>query len=78
MEQNNEKKLKWLNCKICVAKYWCLKLFIVETQLSVNKGFNFYMCAHFDVCDFVSCHNVEHRFSLVAHDKLYTTQNNVW
>ncbi len=36
------------------------------------------MCACFVVCDFVSCHFVEHRFSLVVYDKLYTTQNNVW
>jgi len=61
-----------------VVKYLLQNIGITETQSSMNKGFNFYMCACFVVCDFVSCHCVEHRFSLVVYDKLYTTQNNVW
>jgi len=61
-----------------VVKYLLQNIGIVETQSSMDKGFNFYMCACFVVCDFVSCHCVEHQFSLVAYDKLYTTQNNVW
>ncbi len=61
-----------------VVKYLLQNIGFAETQLSVNKGFNFYMCACFVVCDFVSCHCVEHPFSLVVYDKLYTTQNNVW
>ncbi len=57
----------------------CCKILVLLKPNRVWKRVLISICVHvFFVCDFVSCHRVEHRFSLVVHDKLYITQNNVW